>query len=124
MDYQAELKQEKDNKALKPGELKLVENRLKDKYKEKLSEEIVRLISKVKADSIRELKEEGIIDSNIDVNEQEYIIKQSILKKNSESEISEEWDEKWLNESDKCPACGTKIDSKAVICPECGLTIK
>lgn len=120
LDYLAELQNEKHIKLLNNEELELVEKRLKLKYQKKLDETIIGLKTKEEAESIRKLQAEGIIDSNIDIKEQEEIIRKNILTKNSVTD----WSEEWMNEADKCPACGTKNNKRAVICQECGLTIK
>ncbi len=55
-----------------------------------------------------------------------YILK--ILKKynliSSEKEILTKEQEQWLNDKNRCPACGQYLSTIDLICPECGLHLK
>ncbi len=49
---------------------------------------------------------------------------QSFFEENPDVENFSKEQSAWLNDPNKCPACGTSISEKDLFCPECGLKLK
>lgn len=110
LDFNAEIINIKNTRDLTPDELDIIESKLKAKYSQNMKKRIRESMSDI---SVKKQDESGQIlyeDQPVSLADEEVLIPDN-------SEIL-------LGDLNKCPACGSGINDKTTICPDCGLTLK
>ncbi len=111
LDFNAEMINIKNTRDLTPDELKSVESKLRDKYSKNMKKRIRESLSDMS------LKQQ-------DVPNEMPIDEQFVAIDGENASITSENEEILIGDLNKCPACGTGINTNTTICPDCGLTLK
>ena len=103
-------------------ELKIKLEETKQKYNKIIKDRLIESLVDMKIMNINNLIKDGFVDVNIDYKQQKQKIKDSIIKEDQLD--TDENEDAFLDDPNKCPACGYRIDPELVICPDCGLTLR
>ncbi len=122
LEYKKELNNTEEIKTVRQDN-KSLKRELLNKYQNILVERSAKILTQDKLDTLKELLDNGIINSKIDLTKKKRLIE--IIEYNRLKDVDVvNWNPEWLDDESVCPACGTKLDKNSENCLNCGLKVK